>query len=350
MRDRWTRVTAVVLGAALALVPAPLTVPDAAADPGRTPRAIDVVGVGADTTEVLFDRLAADHNASHRGRRLFSWRSRGSETIRPKAGCRPIVRPTGSSPGMTALATRQMLPGGRPCLDFARTIRPRLPGDPAHMVFVPFATDGLTWAANQAGNAPDSLTVAQLVDILTCRARTWTQVGGTSPETIQPILPVVGPGVAHFLERLGVREVGACVRTGVPQDQGTDSLIAGNPNALVWYSIAKYLAQAEYGHDDVHGTLSLRRIDGLTPTVRNPATGRTEINVGQVTGVPAFLNPLMITESLVLLADRDGRLPRHLIHLFVGPKSWLCSNPRAQTAIADHGFLPHRAPSCGKPE
>ncbi|WP_131738945.1 substrate-binding domain-containing protein [Actinomadura roseirufa] len=348
MRDRWTRAASAVLGAALALTLAAGS--PAAADPATVPRTTDVVGVGADTTEVLFDDLAADHNTRSPGRRLFSWRTRGSQTIRPKAGCRPIVRPSGSSQGMDALVARQTLPGGRPCVDFARTIRPRLPGDPSTMVFLPFATDGLTWAANATGHAPASLTLAQLADVFTCRARTWDRVGGTSTATIEPMLPIVGPGITYFLEQLGVHEVGACVRTGVPQDQGTDPLIAGNPNALVWYSIAKYLAQAEYGHDDVHGSLSLRRIEGLTPTVRNPATDRVEINNGQATGVPAFPPPLMITQSIVLLTEKNGRIPHHLAHLFVGPNSWLCSTPRAQARIAEYGFLPHHGATCGKPE
>ncbi|RFS83674.1 hypothetical protein D0T12_21920 [Actinomadura spongiicola] len=352
MRNHRTRGAAALVGAATALIAAVVAPPTsgAFADPGVTPRSTDVVGVGADTTEALFDQLASDHNATRHGRRLFSWRTHGSATIRPKAGCRPITRPPGSSQGIDALIARQVLPGGRPCIDFARSIRPRLPGDPPNLRLFPFATDGLTWAANTDGNAPDSLTPPQLADIFTCRVRTWDRVGGTSADTIQPMLPIVGPGITYFLNQLGVDKLGDCVRTGVPQDQGTDPLIAGNPNALVWYSIAKYLAQAEYGHDDQHGALSLRMIQGLAPAVRNPASGRVEINAGQVAGVPAFPSTLMIKESVAVLAGPDGRLPRGPARLFAGPHSWICSSPRAQANIAEYGFLPLRGDSCGKPE
>jgi hypothetical protein len=337
--------------AGLALVP--LLPLNARADPpsGTVPRSSAVIGVGADTTETLFDQLAADYDNQrpHRGGlRFYSFGSRGASPITPKAGCAPIERPSGSSQGVTALLDRQVLRSGRPCVDFVRVIRPRLPSDPPALVFVPFAVDGLTWAANAGGHAPDTLSLAQLTAIFTCQARTWDQVGGQSGGTIQPKLPIVGPGITYFLNQLGVSQLGDCVQTGVPQDEGTDPVIAGNPDALVMYSISTYLSQTVYHHDDRHGSLQLRQIEGRLPTVVNPGDGRTEFNIGQVPGTPGFPSPLWIQESLAMLARDDGSLPHDLVRLFAGPRSWLCTNPRAQADVASFGFLELPQGVCGQ--
>jgi hypothetical protein len=339
MKSLAKRALAGVAGlAALPLLAAP-----ASADPLRPPSPDTVVGVGADTTEVLFDQLAADH-----GHGLASWRTTGSETIVPKRGCRPIARPSGSSQGIDALLTRQVLANGLPCLDFARAIRPRLPGDPPSLAFSPFALDGLTWAANDGGNAPASLTLPQLAGIYGCQIRTWDQVGGRGTTAIQPKLPIVGPGILSFLNQFGLSGPGPCVQTGVPQDEGTDPAVAGNPDALVMYDIAKYISQSEYHHDDVHGALRLGQLEGLAPTVTNPATGRVEFNAGQVAGVPTFPPALQIEQSVVFLKTPAGQVPDNLGRLFDGPASWLCANPTAQADIASYGFLPLPPTACGR--
>jgi len=319
-----------------------------------------VVGVGSDTSEVLFDELAREYNRDvrHRNRRrhekrprrLASWWATGPSPIRTKAGCRPIERPNGSSPGIAALAQRQVLPDGRPCIDFARSLAPRSPGAPANSVFLPFALDGLTWAANAGSAAPSSLTVAQLKAIIEWTSTRWDQVGGTSGETIQPFLPERGPGLLGLLNHLaGVERIGPCVQT-VQQDQGTDPKLRRNPNALVFYSIGKYLAQTVYHQADVHGKLELGRIDGAKPTVLNRATGRIEINVGQVPGVATFPEIFRVLEYVVVLSDGDGRIDPALERLFVGAGSWLCADAEAREGVQDHGFLLLAPDRCGRPE
>src|SRR5215469_7425024 len=145
-----------VAGGAVAAAVAILTTGVASADPTgvTTPPRNSVIGVGGDITEGLFDNLSTDFNTQHPSvfaHHLYSWdhiAADGSDgTITTKAGCTPITRPNGSSAGIAALEARQVLPGGTPCIDFARATRPRLSGDPSNIVFLPFARDGVTWVA-----------------------------------------------------------------------------------------------------------------------------------------------------------------------------------------------------------
>jgi PBP superfamily domain len=322
----------------------------AQADPaaGTIPGPSAIVGVGGEPSQGLFDQLAADYG--HRRAPLYSWDETGASPIAPKQGCTPIERPAGSSSGITALIGRQVLPGGRPCIDFARSERGRQPQDPAGLVFLPYARDGVSWAANSVTNAPASLTPAQLGAIYECKATRWDQVGGTSPATIQPVTPLPGVGILGFLKAVfGVTQLGACVNQSVPDDNGIDPHIAGNPNALAIYDIGRYLDQAVYHHDDVHGTLQLHQISGYLPVVHNPADRRLEVNIGQVAGIPALPPALQINQWVVIERNPDRTLPASLRHLFAGGHSFLCSNHQAQEDVRDHGFIPLPGAACGVP-
>jgi ABC-type phosphate transport system substrate-binding protein len=347
--------TALGLGVAVLSLATLLTASASADPPHRTvPVPADLVGVGGDITEDLFNQLSLDYNrhgpATSPGSRLFSIDSVGSASVRTKAGCRPIARPDGSSAGITALQNRQALPTGQPCVDFARATRPVLPGDAPNLRTVPIVLDAVDWVANAGGNAPASLTTDQLAAIYQCRATTWDQVGGTSTARIEPMLPAVGPGISAFLTlAFGItfEDLGPCVFQGVQQDDGTDPKIAGNPNALVFYSVGKYLGQAVYHHNDKHGALRLGRIAGRSPAVFNTSSNRVEVNIGQVGGVPPLPSAFVIEQFVAYLADGSGNPPAGVRSLFVGPDSWLCTSRRAQDTVADYGFLPLPPGLCG---
>jgi hypothetical protein len=258
----------------------------------------------------LFDQLARIYDTEHApGNGLDSWWATGSSTIVPKAGCQPIERPNGSSPGVEALLDRQVLPDGTPCVDFARSLSPRTPGAPSTLVWTPFALDAIAWATNANSNAPRSLTTADLKSIIECTATRWNQVGGTSDAPIQVYLPAQGPGILTLLQHMaGVTQIGSCVGYA-QQDEGNIPGVAGNPNALVFYSVGKYIAQAFHGIADVHGDLVLGEVDGTSPVVFDPSTHRMEINVGQVPGVAAYTSAFLLDEWLVLAKSSDGRVP-----------------------------------------
>jgi ABC-type phosphate transport system substrate-binding protein len=339
----------VVAGVAVSALATGIASP-AGADPRNLPRQASVVGVGNDATEVLFDQLGRLYDTEHpAGHALDSWWATGSATITPKAGCQPIDRPNGSSPGVLALLSRQTLPGGTPCVDFARSLSPRTPGAPSTLVWAPFAQDAIAWAANAGGNAPSTLTTADLRAIIECTATRWDQVGGTSHDPIQVYLPAQGPGILTLLNQMaGVTQIGSCVGY-TQQDQGTSTEIAHNPDALVFYSVGKYIAQAYEHSADVHGDLVLGQVDGLSPVVFNRLARRMQINVGQVRSLAAYPAALLLPEWVVLEENSDGKVSPQLARLFLGSTSWICANPRARRAIQDYGFLLLPPGECGHP-
>ena len=86
------------------------------------------------------------------------------------------------------------------------------------------ATDNLAIASRSAAfggtNAPAALTASQLVDIYQCTSTKWTDVGGTSSNTIHPLIPQSGSGTRNFfLADLQAANggtaitLGSCVRT-----------------------------------------------------------------------------------------------------------------------------------------
>lgn len=322
----------------------------ASADPRYPPPAPAMVGVGNDATEVLFDQLSGIYNHENPpGHGMYSYWATGSATLVPKAGCRAIDRPDGSSPGVEALLGRQVLPNGTPCIDFARSLSPRPAGVPDTLVWTPFAQDAIAWAANAGSNAPGSLSTADLRAIIECTATRWDQVGGTSDAPIQVYLPAQGPGMLTLLNRMaGITQIGSCVGY-TQQDQGTSPEIAGNPNALVFYTVGKYIAQAYEGIADVHGDLVLGEVDGESPVVFDPAAGRMQINVGQVPGVTAYPSTFLLPEWVVLEKNANGTVSPRLSRMFLGGGSWICTDPRARKAIRDYGYLPLPAGQCGQP-
>lgn len=322
----------------------------ASADPWHLPAETSVVGVGNDATEVLFDRLGTIYNLEHGpSSGLYSYWATGSSAIVPKAGCRTMTRPNGSSPGVLALLGRQVLPDGTPCVDFARSLSPRTPGAPSTVVWTPFALDAIGWAANADSNAPKSLTTADLRSIIECTATRWDQVGGTSHDTIQVYLPAQGPGILTLLQHIaGVTQIGSCVGYA-QQDMGDIPGVEGNPNAMVFYSVGKYISQVFDGIADVHGDLVLGQIEGASPLVFNPSSRRMEINLGQVPGVTAYSPDFLLPEWLVLEKNSDGAVNPQISSMFLGSGSWICTDPLARHAIQRFGFQLLPPGQCGQP-
>src|SRR5260370_4098645 len=76
-----------------------------------TPRATDIVGVGSDTIQNVFDQFSIDYNRTLTKAstpRLYSWDATNPKTgavndlITAKAGCTKAPRPNGSSAGILA--------------------------------------------------------------------------------------------------------------------------------------------------------------------------------------------------------------------------------------------------------
>lgn len=354
-----TQIVAAVMAAAGATA---LAAGPALADPphGVTPKETDVVSVGSDTDEFLVDQLAFDYNKAHStGPRLYSWDAVNPKTgltdsISTKSGCSAIQRPNGATAGLTAFYTNQKTADHKHyCIDFVRSARGRTSADPPRgpggVVFVTLAKDAITYATNQTSNAPKNLTTAQLAAIYTCTATSWNQVGGSSSAAIQAFLPQTGSGLrTSFLKAIGVATPGSCVNSSVQQNEGTDPQFKSNPNAIVPYSVAKWIAQVfhsatcgvkptsaqnRFGCDE-HGKFVLHAINGTKPTSGSGAT--TAINQRFT---PALMNPIY---DVVRWANTKDNIPASLEKYFASAArgGWFCSNATAKKDLAGYGFLP----------
>ena len=151
----------VAIAAAVAI--AASTTPAAFADPvaggGKpvTPKSYDIVGVGANTDENLFNALSGawdktitpkQHGAAHPY--IYSWNATvpGSTLTAkvkfvPKKGCAIITRPNGLGAGLTALEESQVIDKTVHCVDFSRSSSGRAPGTPTRR-----------WAAKATSHSP----------------------------------------------------------------------------------------------------------------------------------------------------------------------------------------------------
>jgi ABC-type phosphate transport system substrate-binding protein len=382
----------IAAGAMLAAGAAFVAGPAAMADPinahGKehavVPAYYDVVGVGADTDDTLFDQLSFDYDAAHKTHNknnpyIYSWDATPpnnplstSSLISPKKGCAKIGRPDGSGAGLTAfeLGTKTK---GHYCIDFGReaSYRSSDPDPYGKDLYVALAEDAETYAVSATTNAPASLTIAQLKEIYQCEVpatgaetatNNWADLGGKDA-TIDAAAPAATTGVGKFwLKALGISTFGTCVTT-VQQNQGLTSVFgsssAPNPNVIVPFSVGKYIAQRyhsaavgknpgknqnKFGRNEV-GHLVLGKVGGVAAT-----TG---------TGVHTIINKKLdsvggtnLTRSIYDLvwfakgnasSDHDG-IPTYLERFFapasrVKVKGWFCGNKEAQQAIVDYGFL-----------
>ncbi|MGW3178182.1 substrate-binding domain-containing protein [Kitasatospora sp. NPDC001119] len=332
-------------GAAAIAVLATTTVGGTAlADPaaGVTPRAVDVVGVGDGATQILMNRIASGYNASLTDPatpRLYSWDTRPSGTITTKSGATTIARPADQHAGMVALNGRTGT-----TVDFARASRGPQQDDLSTDDFVAIAWDAVAWAAPATGNAPANLSTGNLKDIYTCAVTTWNQIDPALPNaTIKAYLPPSGTGLrAHFLLTIGrgyAVTPGACVTSGIRENQGSDPLLA-DPDALIPYSTGYYIGQAYQGQgggEDVPGALTLRSVDGIAPI--DPQT-RT-ISASVVTAPYGVVLSNVLRDAELYADNTRGAALRGIF----GRGGWICRN--GADAIRKSGFVPLPQIACG---
>jgi|SRR5215469_2538751 len=371
------KLSAATAVAALATV---MAIGPAMADPptGVTPKEGDVVGVGSDTIEFLFDQFSFDYNKTHTGTHLYSWDALNPKTgamgdnIVTKSGCSSTPRPDGSSAGITALdANAKTADGKHFCIDFARSSRPRASTDPAFgpggIAFVALAKDAVTWASNATTNAPANLSTAQLNAIYTCTDTNWNQVGGSNAP-ISAQLPQTGSGTrAFFLAAIGVATPGSCVNSTAQENEGVDPALQG-PNVIFPFSVAKYIAEKFHSATclntsctpnasgvtctpksgqnlfgcNTHGNMVLRNIDGTVPT-----TGTGTKTVINSSFSPSFIRTVF--EVVRFSSSTANHIPSNLEKFFASStntvKGWVCTNSTAKTDIRNYGFL--TTPFCG---
>jgi ABC-type phosphate transport system substrate-binding protein len=342
---------ATTMAAAAALVAGTVTTASAAPkDPpkGITPQIYDIVAVGSNTTEFLWDQLAENynstvhvHNASHPW--VFSWdavkpgtTSSAPTTIRPKATCKVITRPNGSTSGWKALNTAQKI-GSNYCIDFSRSSSARAAtnGAPSTLTYVELARDAITWAtrtpAHGGTDAPGNLSFAQLKGIFTCKTTNWHAVGGKNA-SIKVYLPQNGSGTLATWEKIfGISStaVPKCISQAPEENEGEYSGF-NNPHAVFIYSIGAYVAQ-KYHHNafgaNLTGVLGLNKIDG-----QNPTTG------GKVPTINTKFPSAFFRTLYDVVRGTHAISNPHLVAL-LGPKGYVCTNATAKKDITNYGFL-----------
>ncbi len=218
------------------------------------PSASDIVGVGSDTLQYMLDFGAdgdvngdsgfnagkanrivsfdATPDANARAGYLNGSTAAALKALNPtivlRAGTSPVQRPNGSGAGIQALAVDTA-----DQINFARSSSPLSAaqvtvatgtGGVGNLHEIRLAKDDLAIAAGNTTNAP-ALSAAQLMSIYQCAttATKWNQVGGTSSDTIIPVIPQNGSGTRKtFLQDIGFTvnsdgstspALGSCVKT-----------------------------------------------------------------------------------------------------------------------------------------
>jgi len=332
------------------------------------PGTVDVVSVGSNTDENLFNALSGawdkaitpkQHSAAHPY--IYSWNatvpgstSTAKVTIVPKKGCASITRPNGSGAGLTALDESQKIDKTVYCVDFARSSSGRSATSPAPKVggvgYVAYAEDAVTWSVRDTGAtksvpasyAPKTLTTAQLKGIFNCSITNWKTVGGANAP-IKAYLPQPGSGtLSFFLKKIGLTAPGSCAPEILEENQGLSKQF-NSPNAIFIYSVADWIAQKyrsplpghkptaaqnQFGTDEV-GYLGLGKINGVSPLTAakiptiNPAFKAT-----------GFTRTIY---DIVRYASTADHIPPYL-EKFLGRKGYLCSNRSAIVYLKDYGF------------
>ncbi len=258
-----------VAGACLATFT--LTIGSAVADPTVPygPPYRPLAGVGAETTQGVLNFLS-DIIKDGSGNKLIASFDNAPQpdTIKTKADC-SISRPAQGGAGTDALVAS--IQGNNDCVDFARAVTDDSATRPPGLTYIPFAVDALTYAIRDDSNVPKNLSIAQLAAIYNCQNLSF-----------KPLLGVFGAGNrTFFLKKLGITDAPdlvsqpghTCIKdtdsTGAPL-LANDGRLLTDPDQLVTYSSAPYLAQVNNVVPDKHGTAILASINSIHPTITNP--------------------------------------------------------------------------------
>ncbi len=398
---------------ALAATATAVAVAPAMADPVNkdfkpvTPQPYDVVGVGAGTTEYLFDQFSYNYNETVASKKadspsnpyFYSWDATPAnnpldetQQIVLKTGCAKVTRPDGGNAGIKALdsvGTTSYKGKSYPCANFARAAQPRTSSDPSlgpgGVAFVALAGDAVTYATTSNSYAPNNLNLKQLQEIFSCSvpaangdpAGSWGALlgskakAGSAKQIIDPIVPQAGAGTLTFWMETALGfstdSQPTCSSqyknsqtdpTAVPQEnEGVDKafLLSNgkpNPNVLFPFSIGFWVAQ-QY-HSRVCGKAAKKGqntfgCDENGILLLNGISGTPPTITNKTTGVVS-LNPDFDTTFQRTLYDVvpyntvKSPIPAQLAKFF-GPTGVFCTKTYAPV-IEDYGFLP--ISTCGK--
>ncbi|MGH3242232.1 MAG: substrate-binding domain-containing protein [Spirillospora sp.] len=361
-------VAAVAL-AALTTVASPAT-----AEPPPNGTAEVIAFAGSDTTEDVMDALTAAYRANttanpdgdntvnipvqaEAGAPGFTVPAQGActtaRTYVNELEANPpstYPAPNGSTDGKNALQGNPPYPADNlatGCIDGARSSSGPSSGDPSQFEYYAYALDAVGWAHYETSAAPVSLSVAEIRGIYNCTYTNWNQVGGDDAP-IHRYIPQSGSGTRSFFIGTvlnGVEPSTSCGQvTDVQEHDGRAVPTGDRYNAILPYSVAQWVAQANNVVEDKRGTVVIGRQEttgGTLNPVNGPdGNGRYAPNTAVVKENPTFLGVRSVYNVL------DGRVSSYSQTLrFAGQDGtgpgYLCDGNSEVTGIlTNYGFSP----------
>jgi ABC-type phosphate transport system substrate-binding protein len=236
-----------------------------------------------------------------------------------RAGTLPVRRPNGSGDGTLALKNSTKV-------NFSRASSAQGGSLGATFDSIQLGTDTLAMLTATTTNAP-ALSAAQLKLIYLCTATTWnaTNIGGTSADTIIPVLPQAGSGTRKsFLADIGVTEAqiatnGGCTKVGEENDPTIPAQFAtpqdvitpmSNPRLLMWQGQAAAVPGpgtvangfGGFFHDPSCKFLDPTGGANCFPTPQTLSPSVTEV----LTGTPSFGGALYTDNRALYVYFRDA--------------------------------------------
>ncbi|HEY0473405.1 MAG TPA: hypothetical protein VGD34_17145 [Kribbella sp.] len=329
---------AAIVAASLAVVATSAL--SAQADPGFTPDADDVVLVGSDTTQFLWNDLSNLYNGRTPTptRRLASWDATPQpSTITPRAGAAAIARPDGSTKGIQELCKTGTT------VDSARSSSgPATPAICADLKYLKYAEDHLRWMANSGVTGVTQLTDAQLNGIYQCKAgfRDWHDINPAIPvgSTIVPLIPQTGSGTRkEWAARVGITDpnvLPACVTDQSNTVQEHDP----TPVKNTAFSIAPV---SEGRYNLLTAAQKTGTFLGTIPTAEQTKYNRNLYQVVKAPGgvVPAYLS--------ALFGDGTGFTSTGTIPFVCEQADPSTAAKEAGEVIAANGFFQLAVGTCG---
>lgn len=239
-------------------------------------------------------------------------------------GC-SIPRPTSQAAARAALLTSLAAADG--CVQFAQAEDADLSAASPRLVYVPFATENVSFAVTSVSNIGRNLTLSALRAIYRCEA----------DPAFRPMLPRAGTGLREYWLRLMYGTSGlpspkpACLEDGIDERGRPIEANSGhqlNNNEIVPFSVSQWSDQVTGVVDaDLRSATGLGQMEGLSPFTDGFPAERTLYVV--------FAESALTGTSVTDLRIRSA---------FVGSGSLLC---RAMTARLPQRFGFRPAPSCG---
>lgn len=258
----------------------------------------------------------------------------------------PASYPAPGSSGAGRTALRDPANLGTACLDIARSSSGPSSSDPAEFEYYGFAKDAVSWASFP-GAAPADLSLAALRDIYSCTVTNWNQVGGQDAAIVR-YLPPAGSGTRSFFVGtvLGAEPSTACgeIRTAAEND-GTAVPEADRAAAILPYSVAQWVAQANGASTDVRSTVRIGAVDGSNPVTGPDADNRYRPDAAVING--AFPGVRTVYNVLDTRLPSYGQALRAVGFDAAGPGFLCAGSPAVTDLLTTFGFTPLPADGTG---